>query len=564
MVKKILYVIIPIVLIFIIGDQLITNDDEGSINDNEQAEMNYDYVLPEPGHTKKTVENKIIKIFAQAEKGKIPMVPFILGEATVQEVTSKWEEPETTIEAEGKDYSEYPSKHVHIGYQQDRIVDLRSYDEKVLSDISLNDIEQTKGEADDIRYYRDDAFDQIILIYDVNKNFQLKLVFPIPTDDNPNPFIHHISLVTLADINLLVLNEKIKNMSLDDKIGQMLFGGISGTSMSAETKSLITEYKIGGIILYADNMGNPKQTVDLINQLRKENSGNTFPMFIGTDQEGGDISRLPGDLVSPPKANEIGAQNDSESAFEIGELLAWQLQAYGFNLNFAPVLDVNSNPDNPIIGERSFSDDADIVSELGTLTMKGLQSQQVIPVIKHFPGHGDTSVDSHLELPIVDKSLDDLKELELVPFEYAIKNGADVIMTAHILLPELDPDYPSSMSKEVVTGLLREQLHYHGVIITDDMTMEGITDHYEIGSASVEAVKAGNDIIMIAHEYQNIVSAFNAIKEAVENGEISEERIDESVRRIIELKQEYKLNDERITPLNLEKLNEAAESILEG
>ncbi|WP_170138773.1 beta-N-acetylhexosaminidase [Oceanobacillus chungangensis] len=563
MIKKILYVIIPIVIIIIIGDQFITNDDEGDIGEEEQGEMTYDYVPPEPGHTKKAVKNKINEIYAQAEEGKIPGVPFVLGETTEQEVTTQWGDPETVIEAESKNYSEYPSKHVHIGYQQDWIIDLRLYDEEELSDISLNDIEQMKGEADDIRYYQDDDFDQIILIYDVNKDYQLKLVFPNPTDENPNPVIHHTSLVTLVDINQLVLDEKIKNMSLDEKIGQMLFGGISGTSISAETRSLITDYKIGGIILYADNMGNPEQTVNLVNHLKTENSGNAFPMFIGVDQEGGDVSRLPGDLVSIPNANEIGIQNDPQFAFEIGELLAWQLRAYGFNLDFAPVFDVNSNPDNPIIGDRSFSDDANIVSELGMLTMKGLQSQNIIPVIKHFPGHGDTSADSHLELPIVNKGLDELKELELVPFEYAIKNGTDVIMIAHILLPELDPNLPSSMSKEVVTGVLREQLHYNGVIITDDMTMDGITDHYQIGPATVEAVKAGNDIILVAHEYQNIVAAFDAIKEAIKKGEISEERIDDSVRRIIGLKQEYELNDEQVPPVDIEKLNESAEAILE-
>ncbi|WP_170140690.1 beta-N-acetylhexosaminidase [Oceanobacillus arenosus] len=562
MIKKLLYIIIPIVFVFIIGDQFITNEDEEGTYVEEQSEMNYDYVLPKPGHTKKPVKNKINGIYAQAEKGKIPGVPFVLGETMEQEVTAKWGEPETKIEAESKDYSEYPSRNVHIGYQQDRIVDLRSYDKEELSDISLNDIEQTKGEADDIRYYRDDDFDQIILIYDVSEDFQLKLIFPNPTDDNPNPVIHHTSLVTLVDVDQLVVDEKINNMSLDEKIGQMLFSGISGTSVSDETISLITDYKIGGIILYADNMENPEQTVDLVNHLKVENSGNAFPMFIGTDQEGGDVSRLPGDIVPTPKASEIGTQNDSQFAYEIGTLLAWQLRAYGFNLDFAPVLDVNSNPDNPVIGDRAFSDNPNIVSELGTLTMKGLQSQQLIPVIKHFPGHGDTAVDSHLELPIADKKLDELNKLELVPFEYAIKNGADVIMIAHILLPALDPDYPSSMSKEIVTGLLREQLHYHGVIMTDDMTMEGITDHYEIGPASVEALKAGNDIILVAHEYQNIVAAFDAIKEAVEKGEIPEERIDESVYRIIELKQEYELNDEQIPPVDIDKLNESAEKIL--
>lgn len=167
----------------------------------------------------------------------------------------------------------------------------------------------------------------------------------------------------------------------------------------------------------------------------------------------------------------------------------------------------------------------------------------MIPVVKHFPGHGDTAVDSHLALPKVTKSLADLQRLELIPFKTAIENGADVVMVAHILLSELDAQYPSSMSTDIITGILRNQLGFDGVVMTDDMTMKAITNHFDMRQAAVNAVKAGNDIVLIAHEYGNVQVAIEAIKAAVANGELTEERIDDSVRRIIQLKQKYGLSN---------------------
>ena len=175
--------------------------------------------------------------------------------------------------------------------------------------------------------------------------------------------------------------------------------------------------------------------------------------------------------------------------------------------------------------------------------------------MKHFPGHGDTSVDSHLELPTVNKSLAELEELELIPFQAAVENGADVVMAAHILLPKIDPDYPSSMSKVVLTDMLRKQLGFNGVIITDDMTMGAIADNYSIAQAAVQSVKAGSDIILVAHGESNIAATIDALKAAVESGEIKEERINESVARIIRLKQKYNLEDSVVPSVNVEGLN---------
>lgn len=354
----------------------------------------------------------------------------------------------------------------------------------------------------------------------------------------------------------------INQMSLDEKIGQMIFAGISGTSANQKTKELIHKYKIGGIILYAENIETSKQTLQLLNQLKMENEDNPQPLLLGIDQEGGDVSRLPKEIIHIPTNQEIGARNNSQFSYEIGTLLGKELNAFGFNLNFAPVLDVNSNPNNPVIGDRSFSNDTDVVSKLGIKTMKGIQSQNVISVIKHFPGHGDTSVDSHLNLPVVNKSLEQLDELELLPFKEAIDNGADAVMIAHLLLPKIDGKFPSSMSKKVITDILREQLAFDGVVISDDMTMNAITNNYDMKEAAVESVKAGSDIILVAHDYNKIIATVDTLKQAVIKGEISEDRINESVRRIIGLKNKYTIRDKKVKSIDIETLNQFIRNIL--
>ncbi|MEW9677230.1 beta-N-acetylhexosaminidase [Lentibacillus sp. L22] len=346
----------------------------------------------------------------------------------------------------------------------------------------------------------------------------------------------------------------IENMSLDEKIGQMIIAGVDGTQADQQAKALISNDKVGGIILYANNMESPEQTLQLVNDLKAQNKGNRMPLFLGVDQEGGDVSRLPGELTPIPNNGQIGKRNDKEYARSIGVTLGKQVQAFGFNMDFAPVMDVNSNPDNPVIGDRSFGDNPEIVSSLGIQTMQGIQSEGIIPVIKHFPGHGDTSEDSHVQLPKVDKNIHQLQQTELPPFENAMEQGADAVMVAHILLPKLDADYPASMSKKVIQGVLRDQLHGDGVVMTDDMTMGAIMDNFAIGEAAVKAVQAGSDIVMVAHDEENVMQAVKALKDAVDNGDLSEKRINESVERIIKLKRKYRITDEQVESASVDKL----------
>ncbi|KUP23030.1 beta-N-acetylhexosaminidase [Paenibacillus sp. DMB5] len=348
---------------------------------------------------------------------------------------------------------------------------------------------------------------------------------------------------------------QIAGMTLEQKIGQMLLAGIDGTRLDSEAKRMIAEDEIGGIILYKDNISSLKSMISLINALKQSNSANKVPLFMSVDQEGGKVSRMPEEYAAIPANSKVGAVNKTESAAEMGSLLAREVLSSGFNMNFAPVLDINSNPDNPVIGERSFGNNAELVSRLGIAEMKGLASEGAIPVIKHFPGHGDTSVDSHLELPVVNKSVAGLAKLEWLPFQAAVKEGADAVMVAHILYPQLDPDKPASLSAEIIGGLLREQMGFGGVVITDDLTMGAITDHYTLPAAAVDTVLAGSDILLIAHEYSNERKVRAALLESVRSGVIPESRIDESVYRILALKEKYKLTDKPVAVPDLTELN---------
>jgi len=360
------------------------------------------------------------------------------------------------------------------------------------------------------------------------------------------------------------IKEQIGKMTIDEKIGQMLIVGIEGYNLNENTKSLIEKSKVGGVILFSNNVQATNQLLNLLNSLKSENLKNKLPLFLSVDEEGGRVTRMPKEFQKFPTNKTIGKINDVTLSNRIGSTIAMEIGSFGFNMDFAPVLDVNSNSNNPVIGDRSFGSDVNIVSNLGIQTMKGIQSENIIPVVKHFPGHGDTSVDSHLGLPSVNNDLKRLKSLELIPFKDAIKNNADAVMIAHILLPKIDSENPSSLSKIIITNILRDDLNFNGVVITDDMTMGAIVKNYNIGEAAVKSVKAGADIVLVCHGYDNEVGVINAVKNAISKGDISSQRIDESVYRILSLKQKYKLKDEIITSVNVEDINNKIYNLLKN
>lgn len=351
------------------------------------------------------------------------------------------------------------------------------------------------------------------------------------------------------------IDEKIASMSLDEKICQLIIAGFDGYTVDNNLKTLIKDKHVGSVILYERNVQNSAQLLNLINDIKDLNKDNVAPLFISTDEEGGTVSRMPKEFLRLPNNSEIGKIDDENFSYNIGKIIGTQLSSFGFNMDFAPVLDINSNPNNPVIGARSFGNDKDLISRLGVQTMKGINSENVIPVIKHFPGHGDTSVDSHLGLPIVEHPFSRLNNFELVPFKKAIENGADAVMIAHILLPKLDKENPSTLSKTIITDILRENLKFDGVVITDDMTMGAITKNYNIGDAAVKSINAGSDLILVSHGIENINTVIDSIKSAVNNNIISEDRINKSVYRILSLKEKYALNNDRIDFVDVDKIN---------
>ncbi len=314
--------------------------------------------------------------------------------------------------------------------------------------------------------------------------------------------------------------------------------------------------------MFENNILNVDQTIKLLNDLKEENKENPVPLFLSIDEEGGRVKRLPRSFLNMPSAKQIGNIDDGDISYRYGKILAKRIKSLGFNMNFAPVLDINSNPQNPVIGDRAFGSDMDTVIHNGIQVMKGISSEDIIPIIKHFPGHGDTFIDSHKDIPVVDKDLNELKELELVPFLEGIKAGADGIMIGHIMFPEIDALYPASLSKEIVTNILRAKLSFNGVVISDDMAMGAITKNYTLEDAAVKYLKAGGDILLIGSGEENVINVIQRVKEEVKNGNITEQELDEKLYRILKLKEKYNITDKTIQWVDVESINQETKLFL--
>lgn len=350
--------------------------------------------------------------------------------------------------------------------------------------------------------------------------------------------------------------ETISSMSLDEKIGQLVISGFYDTNLDENILKLIKENKISGVILFNRNVKDSNTLLALNNRLKESNKNNKLPLFISVDEEGGSVTRMPSDIKRLPSNKYIGSLNNKDLSYKVGEILGEQLSYFGFNMNFAPVLDINSNPNNPVIGNRSFGNNKDIVASLGTSTMKGIQSKNIISVVKHFPGHGDTSVDSHINLPVVNYDINRLNSFEFVPFKTAIQNEADAVMVGHILLPKIDSKYPSSMSYEIVTNILRKDLGFNGLVVSDDMTMGAITENYSIEEASIKSINAGVDLLLVCQKYENTENVIKTLKEAVLKGTISKERLDNALYNIISIKKKYLLNKEHKNDITIDTINQ--------
>lgn len=360
--------------------------------------------------------------------------------------------------------------------------------------------------------------------------------------------------------------EAVAAMSTEQKVSQLLVAGIEGTQLGQDAVQAVQDYQVGGVILFGRNVESAGQLAELTNGL-KDLNGDYTPLFLCVDQEGGRVDRMPPEVERTPSAWSVGQTLDTEGVgAAYGALLAEECAAFGFNMDFAPSLDIWSNPDNTVIGDRAFGNDWEWTAFFGMSAVESMEEQGgVIPVVKHFPGHGDTSVDSHVALPVVDKSLEELWQSELVPFNMTLNQedyfgaqagpSAPAVMVAHILLSQVDPDYPASLSHRVVTGLLREEMGFDGVVCTDDLTMGAVSNTYGMGEAAVLAVEAGCDLLLVCHGADNLTAARDALLEAADSGRISPERLDESVKRILSLKAEYGLTNEPVDTPDVDALN---------
>ena len=350
--------------------------------------------------------------------------------------------------------------------------------------------------------------------------------------------------------DLEYVDEVITRLTLDEKIGQMFIFSYNGTSLTSQAKNAIAQYKLGNFIHMGYNVPDGETAGAFTTELQKEIIAITkIPAFICIDQEGGRVARLVNGGTRFLGNMALAATTNPQNAYLVGKATGEELKNYGINFDLAPVLDVNNNPNNPVINNRSYSDNAITVSLFGRQMIAGLKESNVMGCAKHFPGHGNTSTDSHTSLPKITSTKENLYAIELAPFISAIAGGIDAIMTTHIIFSAIDKDYPATLSKAVLTDLLREELGYQGIIVTDGMEMKAIADNYGVGQAAVLAVKAGADMLAYT-SLNNPITAHQAIKAAVVNGEISEARINDSVRRILLKKVKYDLFDDHLPSEN--------------
>ncbi len=334
------------------------------------------------------------------------------------------------------------------------------------------------------------------------------------------------------------------------KLGQRFLAGFHGHEASSEIRSLIRDFGIGHVILFARNVDSPAQVARLCGELQELNRrvDSDIPLLIAVDQEGGRVARLREPWTVWPPLRALGRIGDERLAQEMGAALAAELGACGIRWNMAPVVDVDTNPNNPIINDRSFGEVPEIVGRLGVALSRGLEAGGVASCAKHFPGHGDTDIDSHLELPSVGHSRSRLEDIELRPFRDMIEAGIASIMTAHVLVREWDDGFPATLSPVVIGELLRGQMGYRGVVVSDDLEMRAIAKHWDVGEAAVKAASAGCDVLAVCATAELQVRALEALIHATESGALPKKPFDDSGERIRRLKERFALPHEDPDP----------------
>lgn len=381
--------------------------------------------------------------------------------------------------------------------------------------------------------------------------------FLMKKDVNNNPTVNQVeNNEKIVELSSDEIENLLNTMTLDEKIGQMLIVKVKGYSYSGDLKTLFNTIHPGGFILFGNNINTFEQTKTLIKDVK---SNSRIPMIVAMDEEGGDVQKLltikDKKILSIPNMYDVGLTGDETIAYNIGTAIAKELKTIGVNVTNAPVLDIYSNPDNTVIGKRSFGTTPQLVSRMGMSIAKGLMDSGIMPVYKHFPGHGDTSVDSHDNIPYITKTYNEIKNFELIPFIDAINNNAQMIMVGHLAFPNITDNIPSSLSKTMITNILKSDLNYNGLVMTDALDMGALIKNYDNETIIKMAIDAGVDLLLMPKD--NYV-AFNYIKENV-----SEQRINESVYKILKFKKmylkDYELLDESY--LNNDEIKEIISNV---
>jgi beta-N-acetylhexosaminidase len=329
-----------------------------------------------------------------------------------------------------------------------------------------------------------------------------------------------------------------KPTTIPELTGQMLMTGFEGTTLNSETEDLIRNHHVGGLILFSRNYENPEQLHTLIRDLQgvAASTSTGLPLLMSVDQEGGRVARLTEPFTKYPPLCCVGNSNSEDLAYRFGQALASELVDVGINMDYAPVLDVHTNPDNPIIGDRAFASDPKTVAKLANSFIKGFKDKGMIPVGKHFPGHGDTHLDSHLDLPTVKRDAATLETVELIPFRDTIAQGLEVIMTAHVIYTAWDAKNPATFSKTILQDILRERLGFRGVIMSDDLEMKAVESYFPFEEFPRMGIEAGLDMFMICNNVEKLKILHDQLIQDVDNGTISTAPIQQSVERILHLK----------------------------
>ena len=371
--------------------------------------------------------------------------------------------------------------------------------------------------------------------------------------------------------------EILQRMTLEEKAGQMMIASFSGTELTHDIRTCLSDNHFGGVMLGTGNFSDAEQTLRLVSDLQTSNQrGSSIPLLISTDQEGGLITRVH-DGTCGVGNMALAATGDPENAKKMASIYAEELRALGINTDFAPVLDVNNDPNNPVIGVRSFSDDPEVVASFGIAYIEGLSDGNVISTLKHFPGHGDTSTDSHTGFPRIDKTYEELKNFELIPYDAAIGNGAEMIMTAHIQYPLIEKEtymtssgkevyLPATLSRTILTDILREDMGFHGVIVTDSLEMAAISENFRFEDVLCMTINAGADMLLLPgvwndSTFKKTDGAVAMVVEMVKDGRIKEEEINDSVLRILILKEKHGILEESDFAVSDEKISAAKEIV---